>query len=276
MQGINHLLVKTDQFCDQVPFVSSITNLVDLFQKCVVLPFINEETIASNHYWKHINEKSYVRCFVLIVPVIGNIFIGIFYEVGFRKQTKSCLQDGSLEEISKMTAEKMEELCKTLKVNNREDYIKGMLIYAINAENLKSDVDWEFHKMIHHLQKKEIGLKEFVYEDIAAGRNNEENTLLHEILKCKFLSLQTKGEAFNFILRDGHDLLREYFGEKTFEKKNEWGIRPPKFSVVKWGDSLKKIFDAFSVKEQEEFFGKVTHKAIVRLEEFTGIVKVTN
>lgn len=78
MNSISNYLVKTDNFCDYIPVVSSITNLVDLFQKCVVLPFMDKEAISSSHYYKYINEKSFARCFLLIIPVIGNIIIGIY------------------------------------------------------------------------------------------------------------------------------------------------------------------------------------------------------
>lgn len=76
MNGINNLLVKTDHFCDCTPF-SPITNLVNLFLKCVVLPFVGKTTIESNHYYKHMNEKSFIRCFSLLIPGAG-IIVGIY------------------------------------------------------------------------------------------------------------------------------------------------------------------------------------------------------
>ena len=43
MDNINgYLLVNIDNRCDYVPVISSATNFVDLFQKCVVLPFIDK------------------------------------------------------------------------------------------------------------------------------------------------------------------------------------------------------------------------------------------
>lgn len=92
MNSISNCLVKTDHFCDYIPFVSSITNLVDLFQKCVVLPFMDKETISSSHYYKHINEKSFARCFLLIIPVIGNVIIGI-YDFSKKKDDGNVVND---------------------------------------------------------------------------------------------------------------------------------------------------------------------------------------
>ena len=71
-------LVKADRVCDYVPLLSSVSNLVDLFQKCVVLPLMDKETIESNHYFKHLDQKSFLRCLVLVIPVFGNLGVGIY------------------------------------------------------------------------------------------------------------------------------------------------------------------------------------------------------
>lgn len=92
MNSISNSLVETDYFCDYIPVVSSITNLVDLFQKCVVLPFMDKEAILASHYYEHINEKSFARCFLLIIPVIGNIIIGI-YDFSKKKDDGDAVND---------------------------------------------------------------------------------------------------------------------------------------------------------------------------------------
>lgn len=68
-------LVKMDSYCDYVPFVSTITNLVDIFEKCVLLNYKNNEQIKKNPYFKHLIEKRFLRCVLVIIPVIGNIVI---------------------------------------------------------------------------------------------------------------------------------------------------------------------------------------------------------
>jgi hypothetical protein len=78
MDALRSFLVETDCVCDYVPFVSSLSNLVDLFQKSVILPFMAEKTILSNHYFEHLDQKKYLRCLILIIPVIGNLIVGIY------------------------------------------------------------------------------------------------------------------------------------------------------------------------------------------------------
>lgn len=70
---ISTVLAEIDGTCDYIPVVSTVTNVVDIFNKCVYqcLP----EDIAKNRYWTHINDKELSRCFILLVPVLGNIYI---------------------------------------------------------------------------------------------------------------------------------------------------------------------------------------------------------
>lgn len=65
-----------DHICDKVPFVSSVTNTLDIFQKSVFVPLSNTKTRC--HYYKHLESKSFIRCLALLIPIIGNIAIFIF------------------------------------------------------------------------------------------------------------------------------------------------------------------------------------------------------
>ena len=73
----NYFFVKVDAACDYIPVVSTASNLIDLFQKCVILPLMNKQSIANNHYYTYLKEKNVSRCLVLLIPVIGNIIIKI-------------------------------------------------------------------------------------------------------------------------------------------------------------------------------------------------------
>lgn len=75
---ITNRLVKADQVCDYIPFVSTVSNLIDLFQKYVVLPFLQQDTINASRYYQHLQQKSFLRCFALIIPILGNIIVGIY------------------------------------------------------------------------------------------------------------------------------------------------------------------------------------------------------
>lgn len=85
MQKTN-FLVKTDNICDYIPVISTATNLSYLFQKTVVIPFASDETIVNDHYYQYINEKSFARCITLLIPVVGNIVVGL-YDLSRRDQT---------------------------------------------------------------------------------------------------------------------------------------------------------------------------------------------
>src|SRR5579864_2135951 len=74
----SNLLVTADNICSYVPLLSTVTNLVDIFQKCVVLPRMNQENIWNSYYYTHLDQKSFARCITLLVPILGNIIIAIY------------------------------------------------------------------------------------------------------------------------------------------------------------------------------------------------------
>lgn len=78
MNKIETLLIKIDQFTDYIPAVSTVTNLVDLFEKYVLLPIIERCGVdtTQNRYWTHIKNKDSGRCGLLLIPVVGNSIIG--------------------------------------------------------------------------------------------------------------------------------------------------------------------------------------------------------
>ena len=283
--GLGNKLGKTDK--SRSPLYRNAISVVSLaassFAAHYVVPHLPQEfeVVLST------NSALYIAGFTLVakvtIYVLYTLGIGSTYFSQPNRPNDSSNpptpngrpQDVSLEMISKMTEESMSELCKSIKVNNRNDYIKCMLIFAIKAEKVyQGFVDVTFHDMVPYFQENnESGeLKQFVHEDITVGRNNQKDTLLHEILKCKFLSSKAKGSAFGFILRDGHDYLRDYLGNRTLGEENQWGNRPRTFPVVKWGDSLKEIFDTFSPEQKKEFFEN-SNDIADRLNSFTGIVK---
>lgn len=71
------VLIKTDKTLDYIPVLSTFANLIDIFQKCVLLPLLSKNAIEKNHYYKHLSHKDFSRCMTLLVPILGNILIGI-------------------------------------------------------------------------------------------------------------------------------------------------------------------------------------------------------
>ena len=76
--SIGHVLVQADKVCDYIPVVSTISNLTVLFQKTIILPFSDRQTVINSRYYTHLEQKSALRCVMLLIPVIGNIVVGIY------------------------------------------------------------------------------------------------------------------------------------------------------------------------------------------------------
>lgn len=85
----SNFFVKADNACDYIPVVSTVTNLTDIFQKCAVLPFVNKENNANSRYYAHLKSKSLSRSIILLVPVLGNLIIGIYDFTNRKYSSKS-------------------------------------------------------------------------------------------------------------------------------------------------------------------------------------------
>ncbi len=66
------------KYGDYIPGVSTVKSLVDIFHKVVTLPRMNPAEIQKSRYYTLLSEKSMVRCVVLLIPVLGNIVIGVY------------------------------------------------------------------------------------------------------------------------------------------------------------------------------------------------------
>src|SRR5580693_3993217 len=103
----SNALVKIDNFSSYVPVLSTVVNLVDLFQKCAVIPRMKKEDVLHSHYYTHLDQKSFARCIALLVPILGNIIIAIYdfvnrawnnkeYVLAMVNQNGEALMDASL------------------------------------------------------------------------------------------------------------------------------------------------------------------------------------
>lgn len=82
----NHIfLSKLDQVSDYLPVISSVTNFIDIFQKCVIQRFLSEAFLQKSHYYRHLRDKSILRCVILLIPVIGNIVILLYDFINYRR-----------------------------------------------------------------------------------------------------------------------------------------------------------------------------------------------
>ena len=75
--------VKIDRTLDYVPVMSTITNIIDIALKMIMdigrIP-ISEEKHHYFHYLENLDDKgkSYGRCLAALVPVFGNLGVGIY------------------------------------------------------------------------------------------------------------------------------------------------------------------------------------------------------
>lgn len=78
-------LAMYDKWFDYTPVVSTFANLYHIYFK-IISSNSTENKIKENHYYNHIKNKSFFRCIILTIPVIGNIVIGIYDEIKKRNK----------------------------------------------------------------------------------------------------------------------------------------------------------------------------------------------
>ena len=77
---LSKVMISLDNFCDYVPFVSTLTNLIDIFGKGVLkaVSYVSKETsveLGKNRYFKHIrDEKTLETCVYLAIPFYNTYF----------------------------------------------------------------------------------------------------------------------------------------------------------------------------------------------------------
>ncbi len=64
--------VKADSYADYIPFVSTISNIVDIFLKYVFQPCYGESNLQNNHFFAYLETKHLLRSIILLIPVLGN------------------------------------------------------------------------------------------------------------------------------------------------------------------------------------------------------------
>ena len=107
ISSFSDFLIQTDKTAERIPLVSTVTNLVDIFLKYVVFPKMKSENINNNHYFTHLNNKKAIRCIILLIPVLGNIVVGIYdfikkQEVDETKATQKVSQSQNLNNSKKV------------------------------------------------------------------------------------------------------------------------------------------------------------------------------
>lgn len=75
---ISDVLIRTDKFCDKVPFLSTLTNLINLIAKIVFSTLGIPSGIALKKWRNYIEDKSLWKCLLLCVPVLGNIIVYLY------------------------------------------------------------------------------------------------------------------------------------------------------------------------------------------------------
>ena len=68
--AVSLFLIRLDRACDWIPFISTASNLSDLFLRSLPSNYL-PEVVTKSRYWTHLEKKS-LHCF-LFIPIL-NVF----------------------------------------------------------------------------------------------------------------------------------------------------------------------------------------------------------
>jgi hypothetical protein len=138
---ISSALIFIDKKSNYVPISSTLTNSVNLIEKIFVLPLFPKETIKNNRYFSHINNKRFSKCFLLLIPGLGN-FIYVSYKM-LRSNPKVAQSNDSTLPIPADLKKEKEEQAYVQKILKRIkntyfniDVINALKLDGINHEQV--------------------------------------------------------------------------------------------------------------------------------------------
>ncbi|MEI7488669.1 MAG: DUF4116 domain-containing protein [Chryseobacterium sp.] len=158
IQSIKNSFVQIDTFCDKIPVLSSVTNLLEIFAKSVLFCYskikgINGKELKERHF-THLNDKSLKENLILLVPLI-NI-------------AAACMFQGPTKE------QILKDLYLFSKANNRLRNDKDFVLQAVKqrgvalsfaSEDLKNDRD----VVLEAVKQNGVALR-FASEDLKNDR----------------------------------------------------------------------------------------------------------
>ncbi len=139
--NIDNILFKSAlETMDYVPVISTVKNLGDIFAKAVWKPDLETLSTHAKTYYEHIIDKSYLRCVLLLIPVVGNLLVWV---IDLETETED------------QAIEKNQEICNTIKSAIRDallhdgDFLAG----AGSADDLIFNTTFSYEISI---EKKDV------------------------------------------------------------------------------------------------------------------------
>jgi hypothetical protein len=234
MVSINNSLIKIDQVCDFIPYVSTATNAVTLIFKATVSAGCVPKAIQKNSFAQHLCNKSKLRCVTLLVPRYGNIAFAVYklLTVAFSK---------SIDLIPLLPTPQPRQLPLSLQEGLRRQKQEIKKLEAAIEASRRRDLEAEANRKA----QEEIELAEFETKFINQVRPVYHQRFAHVNEECKsyldVLRLKSNEDADEF----GQSLTQQlWLLYQSFE--NNISYRDFNIAVVRVGQERKdKLLNAF-------------------------------
>lgn len=81
------ILALADEYCDRIPVLSTVTNLVDIIAKPILLCTGTTPTFGGKSWSERISQKPLWKCLLLCVPVLGNLIVYLMPKQNHTQET---------------------------------------------------------------------------------------------------------------------------------------------------------------------------------------------
>lgn len=256
----SNLLVTADRYSSYIPLASTVTNLVDIFLKYVVIPRMQEKEVWNSHYYMHLDQKSFARCITLLVPILGNIIIATYdfvhrqwddkeqvlatvKEFGYKLNDASArLQNDKEVALAAMQNYPFAVSSASNRLRNDKDFMLASMkqnIHSIHClgSTLKNDKD----AMLAFVKQNGLAL-EYVGEPLKKDKEVVSVAMQQNSAAAKFIAAPLKNDKdfmFPFVKQDG--ALLEYVGEQLKDDPEVvLAATQSKYSVLRFASSRLK------------------------------------
>lgn len=72
---MNTSFIQFDKTASYIPGVSTIVNLPEIMYKLFTMNQLDEKSLQSDSVKSYLSEKSFIRCIILLIPILGNLAI---------------------------------------------------------------------------------------------------------------------------------------------------------------------------------------------------------
>lgn len=199
---ISSILIRIDDQSKYIPALSSIVAIVNIFQKCIIIPVISLlgiDALKNNHYFKYIDNKSSFDCLTSLVPGVGNLYFWKVYFIDDQAINGLNSHLSNVEDLDQYNKIEIEKVIKKIPKDEQHNF-SSIVILTTNKKSTKEEIV----KLIEKLNTIPSNERTNVYSFLIRIDRCLETGIMNEILSSNYL----ESNKINIFSSNYADLLK--------------------------------------------------------------------